>query len=139
MVFFCYTFSYLFCNLLYIDINNVVPQTRMKANGKRLSRKHRLQLKQGLFWYRLYPKIREMVSDQNSRDDFWTNLRQMSMCSFFYSNKCGKMTILPPQTKACRFSVEQIFEKLHASCQSWEKKLVFDIIYLNLINLIIYN
>ena len=39
----------------------------------------RLQLKGGLFLYRHYPQIHEMISE-GARADFWTDLRELSMC-----------------------------------------------------------
>ena len=51
----------------------------------------KLQLKRGLFWYGLHPKMHEMVSDRSSWAENWTDLRKISMRVFFDSKKCGKM------------------------------------------------
>ena len=56
-------------------------------NVKFFIRKNRLQLKRGLFWYRHYPKLHEMVKYRSSRAENLTNLREISMPVFFNSKR----------------------------------------------------
>ena len=80
----------------------------------------RLQLKRGLFWYRHYPKWYQMVKYRSSRALVWTSLRQISLRVFFTLKKLGGMTMWSKRNKIVVFR-EKIFEKLHASHQSWKK------------------
>ena len=50
----------------------------------------RLQLKRGLFWYRHYPKLHEMVKYRSSRAEILTNLRGNSTCVFFIRKNVEK-------------------------------------------------
>ena len=81
----------------------------------------RLQLKRGLFWYRLYPKLHQMVKYGSSRAIAWTIRRHITLRVFFIKKKLRKMTIWSKRTRTCWFSWKQIFEKLHASHQNWKK------------------
>ena len=96
----------------------------------------RLQLKRGLFWYRHHPKMHDMVSNRSSRADFLANHREISMRVFFRSSKCGEVTIWSNQKHKTSFPWLKIFEKLHASCQSWKKtkKLQRKLLNLNSFN-----
>ena len=83
----------------------------------------RLQLKPGLFWYRHYPKLHEMVKYRSSRAENWTNRSGISRRVFFNSKKCFKMIIWSKKTQKCCFSWKKIFEKPHAShqiCKKWK-------------------
>ena len=82
-------------------------------------KKYRLQLKRGLFWYRHYLKLHQMVKYRNSGADFWTNLPQISSCVFFNSKPLGKMPIWSKKHKHIVFG-EKILDLLHASHQSWQ-------------------
>ena len=84
---------------------------------------YRLQLKRGLFWYRNYPKLHEMVKYRSSRALDWTNRSGISRRVFFNSKKCWKMIIWSKKTQKCCFSWKKIFEKPHAShqiCKKWK-------------------
>ena len=59
----------------YFGMERVLP-------AQKLVRPPRLQLKRGLFWYRHYPKLHQIVKYRSSRAEFWTNLRQISMRVF---------------------------------------------------------
>ena len=58
----------------------------------------RLQLKRGLFWYRHYPKLHQMVKYGSSRVLVWTIRRQITLRVFFISNKWRNMTIWSNKT-----------------------------------------
>ena len=93
----------------------------------------RLQLERGLFWYRRYPKIHEIVSDWSSRVDFLTSFREMSMRVFFNSKKCGKMILWSTRNQMRSFFAKKNFEKI----SSYQSCNFSDTIYLNWVNLII--
>ena len=65
---------------------------------------YRLQLKRGLFWYRHYPKLHQMVKHRSSRALVWTNLRQISLRVFLFWKNEGKMIIWSKQSQTCWFS-----------------------------------
>ena len=48
---------------------------------------YQLQLKRGLFWYRHYPKLHQMVKYGSSRALVWTIRRQITLRVFFNSKK----------------------------------------------------
>ena len=64
---------------------------------------NRLQLKRGLFWYRNYPKLHEMVKYRSSRALVWTNRSGISRRIFFNSKKCWKIIIWSKKTQQCCF------------------------------------
>ena len=96
----------------------------------------RLQLKRGLFWYRNYPKLHEMVKYRSSRALDWTNRSGISRRVFFNSKKCWKMTIRPKKTQKCCFSWKNLWE---ATCLTPKmgKQIRYNPLKIN--NLIIYN
>ena len=77
----------------------------------------RLQLKRGLFWYRHYPKLHQMVKYRSSQADFGTNLRQISMRVFFASKKCENMTTWSKKHK------HFVFHETSDSHQSWKTQM----------------
>ena len=100
---------------------------------------YRLQLKRGLCWYRHYPKMHEMVSDRSSRADFWTNLRQISLRVFFALKKWGKMSILSKKTHKQVVVREKKYLRSYMPHTKVGQNKCSDIIYSNLIDLIIDN
>merc|ERR1711966_396887 len=96
----CLTMLYILNDMLYLLTN------------------YRLQLKRGLFWYRHYPKLHQMVKYGSSQVLVWTIRRQITLRVFFNSKKSGKMTIWSKKNTNMKIFVKKIFEKLHASHQS---------------------
>ena len=82
----------------------------------------RLQLKRGLFWYRRYPKLHQMVKYGSSRDLVRTIRRQITLRVFFIRKNAEKWLYGPKNTKMLNF-VKTFFEKLHASHQCWKKQM----------------
>ena len=76
--------------------------------------KYRLQLKRGLFWYRHYPKLHQMVKYGSSRALVWTIRRQITLRIFFTSRKINKNDNMVQKNTNMLIFVKQIFEKLHA-------------------------
>ena len=62
-----------------------------------------LQLKRGLFWYRHYPKMHEMVSDRSSRADFWLIFVKFKCGSFLIRINVEKWQYGRQKTQTCRF------------------------------------
>ena len=78
-----------------------------------------------------------MVKYVSSRADFWTNLRQITLRVFFTLNKCGKVTIWSKKHKHVVFVEKSLRSYMPHTKVGTNKSS--DIIYLNLINLIIDN
>ena len=87
---------------------------------------------------RHYPKLHQMVNNGTSRALIHVIRCQITLRVFFISKKSRKMTIWSKKTQKCWCSWKKIFEKLHASHQSWKKKCS-DIIHSKLMNLIIHS
>ena len=87
--------------------------------------KNRLQLKRGLFWYRNYQKLHEMVKYRSSRALVWTNRSGISRRVFFNSKKCWKMIRWSKKHENVVFFLEKKnFEKQNASSQICKKSKV---------------
>ena len=82
---------------------------------------YRLQLKRGLFWYRQYPKLHQMVKYGSSQALVWTIRRQITLRVFFIRKNEEHILYGPKKLKNVDFR-EKNFEKLHASHQSWKKQ-----------------
>ena len=81
----------------------------------------RLQLKRGLFWTDIIQnctKWSNMGVHGLSYGPFGAKLR----CAFFYFEKIKKHDNIVKQNTNMLIFVKQIFEKLHASHQSWKKQ-----------------
>ena len=63
----------------------------------------RLQLKRGLFWYRHYPKLHQMVKHGSSRALVWTIRRQITLRVFFISKNEEKKSDGPKNHKNIDF------------------------------------
>ena len=97
----------------------------------------RLQLRRGLFWFQHYPEFAPNSQISEFTGWFLDQFSPNFIARLFNLKRCKNDNIVK-QIQNCCFSWENIFEKQHASYQSWKNKW-FDIIYLNLINLIIHN
>ena len=80
-------------------------------------------------------KMHEMVSDRCSRADVLTNLREISMRVSFNANDVEKSQYGHTKTQQCRFSRTHLLEATHLI----PNNIFSDILYLNIIKLIIYN
>ena len=102
---------------------------------------NRLQLRRGLFWYRNYQNLHQMVKYRSWQALVWTNLRQISLRIFFNSRKLGKITTWSKNTQKCNFSFFVKTNIWEATCLTTklEKNKSSDIIYSNLISWNIYN
>ena len=97
----------------------------------------RLHLKRGLFWYRHYPKLHQMVKYRSSRALVWTNLRQISLRVFFTSNKWETLQYGPKKHKHVFFHEKS--SRNYMPHTKVGKIKCSNIIYSKLTNLIIHN
>ena len=96
----------------------------------------RLQLKRGVFWYRHYPKMHEMVSDR-SYEQIFRPIFAKFQCASFQFEKGGKMTIWSQNTKIMIFVKQSL--RSYVPHTKVGKNKCSDRIYSSLNNLIIYN
>ena len=98
------------------------PKPKFPKHTFNSCKSFRLQLKRGLFWYHIIQNCTK-----------WSNigLHGLSLRRFGAKLRCAsfltrkneeKWQYGPTKTKKCWFSWKQIFEKLHASHQSWKKQ-----------------
>ena len=82
--------------------------------------------------------MHEMVSDRSSRADFWANLRQISLRVFFTSTKMGGNDNMVQKNTTMLFFVKKSSRNYMPHPKVGKNKCS-DMIYLNLISVIIYN
>ena len=99
---------------------------------------YRLQLKRGLFWYRHHPKMHEMVSDRSSRAENLTDFPKFQCASFLIRKNVEKWQYGPKKHKNVVFRGKKSLRSYTGHTKVGKNKFP-DIIYLNWINLIVYN
>ena len=100
----------------------------------------RIQLKRGLCWYRHHPKMYERALYRNSRADLLTNLLDISMRVFLIRTNVGTWhhgQKKQKNTHNCCFSWTNLWETTRIIPKLEKKRS--EVIYLNLVSLIIYN